>query len=55
MCAQRTVIMAFSPDATALDLAGPMDVFAAANALLEVQDGYRFLLRVGPARARSTV
>lgn len=53
MCAQRTVIMAFSPDATALDLAGPMDVFAAANALLEVQDGYRFLLvsaQPGPVR-----
>lgn len=53
MCAQRTVIMAFSPDATALDLAGPMDVFEAANALLGVQDGYRFLLvsaQPGPVR-----
>ncbi|UXS05399.1 GlxA family transcriptional regulator [Agrobacterium tumefaciens] len=39
--------MAFTTYSTALDLAGPMDVFAAANALLAPQDGYR-LLYVSP-------
>lgn len=44
MCAQRTVAMAFSPNAAALDLAGPMDVFAAANGLLDEHDHYCLLL-----------
>ena len=44
MLAPRSVALAFGPDAAALDLAGPMDVFSAATAMLGEGAGYRLLL-----------
>ena len=53
MLAPRSVALAFGPDAAALDLAGPMDVFSAATAMLGEGAGYRLLLvspQDGPVR-----